>query len=312
MGDSDKVNYSGIGNPVGDYDYVGHNSGDDSYTGEHVVESVSVPEVHNENAVADKRARVTPAKDVISWLSLHSKRGGLVIPVEMKNYLLSLSAEDLMEERDVEMFVKGYVFCSSSRIIPNMQSVVNDIQAEVRNLQRESNKNVDILRSMEKQGKSTEMEIAAAVATIRSDMVTAIKSALKEQVTATSSSSGKVELKVRTEKQAGLDVKQVPLLINPTTSKLPRKPDLEAVRPSSSKSSKEVTLNELKRIFMCAVGVEADIVSVLTDEEVDAMLTANDYYEFCNDLDDDGVRKEFSEIFNKAIDQLNKEAEEED
>ncbi|DBA36999.1 TPA_asm: P [Euphorbia alphacytorhabdovirus 1] len=299
MADEVKGDYSDAGNPTGEYDYLGHGNLNDNYGDQYNLERHSVPESHTEVSNDTKKSRRTPAKNVLEWLSTHAKISGFPISPDLKNYILSISAEDEMEERDIDMFMKGYVFCAGNRLINNMQAVVNDIQTEVRHLQREGNKNADILRSMERQGKATEMEIAAAVATIKTDMINAIKSAMSE-VPDLKPNDGSVKLKTRKEKEP---VDQTPILINPVVLKEARKPD-PSISAIEVKEPESENIVDLKRVFMTAVGVDPEVVDVLKDEEVDDMIGTNEYYEYYQSLGDDDVRTIWYDIISEAIDKL--------
>jgi hypothetical protein len=293
-----QTDFSGVGNPTGGYNFVSHVNNNDPANNDDPVEYISVPETSDDATPDIVKNRATDSKEVVGWLELHTKRAGLPDSQEMTNFVLSSSAVTKWEERDVEMFVKGYSFCNGSRIIPNMKSSIAELQTEVRHLQRENSKSIDLQKSLAKQGQAVEMEIAAAVATIKADMIAALKSAV-EGARVSVDPKGKMPIISSSDRlMSGV----VPIVDVPSSSKPSREVSKEI--NVTIKSRKDKNLHELKKTFMGVVGIEQDIINVLTDDEVDELLSTNDYYEYNKQLGEEDVRAVWLEELNEKIDAM--------
>lgn len=294
MSDFDKNEFAGSFTPSGQTDYVAMVNNDVDPVDAIPDQSIKIPTQSSEAVDLPKPISVGDVGKTLSYLHHSAVVHGAVVDSNMESLFKHYCALENMDERDVELWVRGYVYATGSQVGPRITEVTEVLKNEVRSLQRTNATLIETVKLLATQAVSVEKEIATATVNIKADITSALKSALEGQAKFF---------------EKGKELPKTSQLIIPTPdlARTPKVKDVpEAMKvgqpsdPSSSTFSDKAQFAKMRAV-MKTIGVEQEVLDYITDDELAVIYPEEELREYMDQLSDPNVRALFLEEINKNI-----------
>ncbi|DAC81994.1 phosphoprotein [Trichosanthes associated rhabdovirus 1] len=294
MSDVDQNEFAGAFTPAGETDFMSLACDDDSPVDAVPDNNTEVP-VSSSQAVDLPKSR--PVGDVgktLGYLRHSAEVHGAVVDNNMEALFKHYCASESMDARDVELWIRGYVFAAGSQVGPRITELTEALRTEIRSLQRTNATLLDTVKVLANQATSVEKEIAAATVNIKADITAALKSVMKGQ-TKLFTQEGKATV------TKAVEIARPDLSKPMTPAKLPS--TMKAGEPSAPETSNMSNRRQFikMRAVMEVIGIEKDLLDYITDDELPIIYPEEEIRDCLDQLTDPEIKQILYEEITKNI-----------
>nr|WNV48266.1 MAG: phosphoprotein [Cnidium virus 2] len=296
MSNVNRDEFKGVYTPAGEIDYLSM-ANDDLETVDDIPDkSVQVPTNSDQASDLGKPVSVGDVKKTLENLRAYATAHGAIVDSNMESLFKHYCITEMMDARDVELWIRGYVYSTGSQVGPRITEVTETLKNEVRSLQRTNATLLETIKLLASQAVAVEKEIASVTVNIKSDITAALKSVLEGQAKIYEKSKP-----VGAVKKLNLSPPDLVPIIEP--KKIPETLKAGApTDPSTSNFSDKSQFMKMRAV-MRKVGVDDAILEYLADEDLAVVYPEEDLQEYMNHLDDPDVQQIFREEITKNIEE---------
>ncbi|DBA36926.1 TPA_asm: P [Arctium alphacytorhabdovirus 1] len=294
MDNIDGNEFKGAYTPDGSIDYVSMVD-DDSDTMD------KLPSVDDkiplQSAEASDRTKKAPVGDVsvtLDYLKKVAANHGAIVDGNMESLFKYYCASEALDERDIEFFMKGYMFATGSQLAPKIHSATESLKVELRAVQKANASLTETIKLLANQAVSVEKEIAALSVNVKATVTSALKSAIEGASKTYDQTNVHITKKLVTPSKPQLDKLKEPSPV-PAPLKVGTPSD-----PSTSEPTNDAYFKKIREI-MRMIGVAEDVLDVVTNDELPVVYPEDLVTEYYEDLADETVRKILLEEIEKRI-----------
>ncbi|DBA36978.1 TPA_asm: P [Chrysanthemum alphacytorhabdovirus 1] len=294
MDGSNANEFAGAYTPDGTVDYVALANNDNNSVDELPVVTDKIPTQINQ--AADK-PKTTPVGDVgatLGYLKKAAADHGAIVDGNMEALFKHYCSSEALDERDIDFFLKGYMFATGSQLAPKIHNATESLKVELRAVQKANAALAETIKLLANQAVSVEKEIAALSVNIKTDVTNALKSA--------------IEGASKTYDPTNVSIVKKPITPTPPQLEKLKGPSSVPVtlsvgtpsQPSTSGVTNDAYFKKIRDI-MNIIGVSEDVMKFLTDDELLVVYPEDLVTEYFDDLGDEAIRKILLEEIEKRI-----------
>ncbi|UQU68813.1 phosphoprotein [Alphacytorhabdovirus sambuci] len=296
MSNGDENEFKGAFTPSRQTDFVAMANDDDRTMDDLPGDGDKVPLSGAQVVDPPKLVSVGDVKQTLGHLKHSAVVHGAVVDSNMESLFKHYCITEKVDARDVELWVRGYVYSTGSQIGPRITEVTEVLKNEIRSLQRTNAALLDTVKLLANQAVAVEKEIASVTVNIKTDIAAALKSAL----------DGQAKVYERTKDPVKMKAIPVPIpdLKKPVEpKKVPEALSQGAPKDPSTSSFSDGAQFAKMRAVMKTIGVEQQVLDYITDDELPVVYPEEELREYMNQLHDPEIRALFLEEINKNIEE---------
>lgn len=294
MSDGDRNEFAGAFTPSGHTDFVSMVNDDDRAVDALPDDTAKVPVSANQAIDLGKPVNVGDIKQTLGYLRRSAVLHGAVVDDNMESLFKHYCVTEKVDARDVELWVRGYVYSAGSQIGPRITEVTEVLRNEVRSLQRTNAALLDTVKLLANQAIAVEKEIASVTVNIKSDIASALKSAME----------GQAKVYERTKnpiKVTGVSVPKPALAKTVEPKPIPESLVCGVPKDPSTSTFSDALQFKKMRAVMKTIGIDPQVLDYISDNELPVIYPEEEIREYMDRLNDPEIKAIFLEEINKNI-----------
>ncbi|AJG39181.1 phosphoprotein [Wuhan Insect virus 5] len=244
--------------------------------------SLSIPTQAREAVDQPRKQPVGDVAATLLCLKNTAHNHGAIVTNDMESLFKYYCANEQLDIRDIEFFVRGYVYATGSQVGPKIQEATEGLKVEMRAIQRANATLAETIKLLANQAVSVEKEIAALSVNVKNDVTAALKSAVAGKAKLGDQPVSPLQTVKLPLAKASLEVVAAP---NPVPATLEVG---EPSKPSETGLSDPSQLKKMRSV-LSMIGVEDAVLNNLLDNDIPVIYPAAIMEEYGNLLGDPEV-----------------------